>query len=57
MTRVYYKDAIAAIIWYYNKLLSFDLNRPITMENALKWREDINSKIVLPNKEPIPMIL
>jgi Ras-related protein Rab-32 len=50
MTRVYYKDAIAAI-------LCFDLSRPLSMDNVVKWSDDINSKIALPNGKPIPMIL
>lgn len=50
MTRVYYKYAIAAII-------VFDLTRPATYDAVLKWREDLNSKVVLANSEPIPVIL
>jgi len=50
MTRVYYKYAIAAVI-------VFDLSRPATFDAVLKWREDINSKVVLANNEPIPCLL
>jgi len=50
MTRVYYKYAIAAIIVY-------DLSRPATFEAVAKWREDVNSKVVLGNQEPIPVLL
>ena len=50
MTRVYYKFAIAAVV-------CFDLSRPSTLDNVKKWRDDINDKVVLPNGEPIPMIL
>eukprot|EP01112_Ceratiomyxa_fruticulosa_P012063 TRINITY_DN3320_c0_g3_i1.p1 TRINITY_DN3320_c0_g3~~TRINITY_DN3320_c0_g3_i1.p1 ORF type:complete len:228 (-),score=36.03 TRINITY_DN3320_c0_g3_i1:158-841(-) len=50
MTRVYYKYAIAAII-------VFDLSRPATFEAVTKWREDVNSKVVLGNQEPIPVLL
>merc|ERR1712137_598815 len=50
MTRVYYKYAIAAVI-------VFDVSRPATFDAVLKWREDINSKVVLANNEPIPCIL
>eukprot|EP01133_Synstelium_polycarpum_P020428 gene20428-24512_t len=50
MTRVYYKYAIAAII-------VFDLGRPTTFEAVTKWRDDINSKVVLGNQEPIPVLL
>eukprot|EP01006_Ploeotia_vitrea_P056317 TRINITY_DN68089_c10_g7_i1.p1 TRINITY_DN68089_c10_g7~~TRINITY_DN68089_c10_g7_i1.p1 ORF type:complete len:227 (+),score=28.84 TRINITY_DN68089_c10_g7_i1:25-705(+) len=50
MTRVYYKFAIAAVV-------TFDLTRMSTLDSAKKWRQDINDKVVLPNEEPIPMIL
>lgn len=50
MTRVYYKYAIAAII-------VFDLCRPATFEAVTKWRDDLNSKVVLGNQEPIPVLL
>eukprot|EP01095_Lingulamoeba_sp_RSL-Kostka_P011543 TRINITY_DN4423_c0_g1_i1.p1 TRINITY_DN4423_c0_g1~~TRINITY_DN4423_c0_g1_i1.p1 ORF type:complete len:215 (+),score=81.77 TRINITY_DN4423_c0_g1_i1:402-1046(+) len=50
MTRVYYKYAIAAVI-------VFDLSRPATFDAVTKWREDINSKVVLSNNEPIPCLL
>jgi len=50
MTRVYYKYAIAAII-------VFDVSRPATFEAVLKWRDDVNSKVVLANGQPIPCLL
>jgi len=50
MTRVYYKYAIAAII-------VFDLSRPATFEAVTKWRDDVNSKVVLANDMPIPVLL
>jgi Ras-related protein Rab-32 len=50
MTRVYYKYAIAAVIVY-------DLQRPATFDAVLKWRDDVNQKVVLANDEPIPCIL
>jgi len=50
MTRVYYKYAIAAII-------VFDLSRDATFEAITKWRDDVNSKLVLANQEPIPVLL
>lgn len=50
MTRVYYRYAIAAIV-------VFDVTRPATFEAVLKWRDDVNSKVVLPNGEQIPMLL
>jgi len=50
MTRVYYKYAIAAII-------VFDLSRLATFEAVTKWKDDVNSKVVLSNEEPIPVLL
>jgi len=50
MTSVYYKYAIAAII-------VFDLSRPATFDAVLKWRDDVNSKVVLANNDPIPALL
>eukprot|EP01065_Artemidia_motanka_P024930 TRINITY_DN29860_c0_g1_i1.p1 TRINITY_DN29860_c0_g1~~TRINITY_DN29860_c0_g1_i1.p1 ORF type:complete len:240 (+),score=72.66 TRINITY_DN29860_c0_g1_i1:55-720(+) len=50
MTRVYFKFAVAAAV-------VFDLTRPSTLESAKKWRSDINSKVALPNGEPVPMLL
>ena len=50
MTRVYYRYAIAAII-------VFDVSRPGTFDAVIKWRDDINSKVVLPNGEQIPILL
>jgi Ras-related protein Rab-32 len=50
MTRVYYKYAIAAVI-------VFDIQRPATFDAVLKWRDDVNQKVVLANDEPIPCIL
>lgn len=50
MTSVYYKYAIAAIV-------VFDLSRPATFDAVLKWRDDVNSKVVLANGQPIPAIL
>uniref|UniRef100_A0A6B2LI58 Ras-related protein Rab n=1 Tax=Arcella intermedia TaxID=1963864 RepID=A0A6B2LI58_9EUKA len=50
MTRVYYKYAIAAVVVY-------DLSRPATFEAVLKWRDDVHSKVILRNNEPVPLIL
>ncbi len=50
MTRVYYKDAVAAIIVY-------DITRQQTFEAAQKWKQDIDSKVLLPDERPIPCIL
>lgn len=50
MTRVYYKYAIAAVIVY-------DIQRVSTFEAVLKWKEDVDSKVKLPNGEKIPCLL
>ena len=50
MTRVYYKFAIAGV-------LVFDLTREATFDAVLKWREDVNSKVVLANNQNIPLLL
>lgn len=50
MTRVYYKFAIAGI-------LVFDLTREATFDAVLKWREDVNNKVVLANNQNIPLLL
>eukprot|EP01127_Copromyxa_protea_P016796 TRINITY_DN505_c2_g1_i1.p1 TRINITY_DN505_c2_g1~~TRINITY_DN505_c2_g1_i1.p1 ORF type:complete len:227 (+),score=59.02 TRINITY_DN505_c2_g1_i1:17-697(+) len=50
MTRVYYKYAIAALV-------VFDLTRPATFEAVTKWRDDVNSKVILANDQPIPLVL
>ncbi|XP_074663085.1 ras-related protein Rab-32-like [Tubulanus polymorphus] len=50
MTRVYYKYAIGAII-------VFDLSRPATFDSVIKWLNDVNSKVMLANGDPVPIIL
>lgn len=50
MTRVYYKFAIAGV-------LVFDLTREATFDAVLKWKEDVNSKVVLANNQNIPLLL
>ena len=50
MTRVYYKDARACIIM-------FDLSQRSTFLNALKWKNDLDSKCTLPDGSPVPCIL
>jgi GTPase SAR1 family protein len=47
MTKVYYRKAVGGII-------VFDLNKKVTLEYALKWKKDIDSKVELSNGEPIP---
>ncbi|CAI4229284.1 unnamed protein product [Auanema sp. JU1783] len=50
MTRVYYKDAHAAVI-------VMDSTREQTIDGALRWKTDLDQKINLTNGEPIPTIL
>ncbi|EJY57660.1 AAEL006880-PC [Aedes aegypti] len=50
MTRVYYKEAVGAFI-------VFDVTRNATFEAVIKWKQDLDSKVQLPNGKPIPCIL
>lgn len=49
MTRVYYKESVGGFI-------VFDITRPTTFENVIKWKEDLDKKVVLFDK-PIPVVL
>ncbi|KAG0329867.1 rab32, member RAS oncoprotein [Dissophora globulifera] len=50
LTRVYYKEAVAALVVY-------DVTRPKTFEAVPKWKSDLDSKVSLPGGEPIPVVL
>ena len=50
MTRVYYKEALGAIV-------VFDLSRPATYDAVVKWKRDIDEKVSLPDGTKIPVIL
>ncbi|NXD71706.1 RAB32 protein, partial [Eolophus roseicapillus] len=50
MTRVYYKEAVGAFV-------VFDVTRGSTFEAVLKWKHDLDSKVLLPNGSPIPVVL
>ncbi|KAG9069381.1 rab32, member RAS oncoprotein [Linnemannia hyalina] len=51
MARVYYKEAVAALIVY-------DVTRPKTFEAVKRWKADLDSKVTLPGTdEPIHAIL
>lgn len=50
MTRVYYKEAVGALV-------VFDVTRVSTFEAVTKWKTDIDTKVVLPDGKPIPVVL
>ncbi|GAA5799659.1 rab32, member RAS oncoprotein [Helicostylum pulchrum] len=50
MTRVYCKGAVGAFVVY-------DVTRPKTFENVIKWKVDIDSKVQLVDGGGIPTIL
>lgn len=50
MTRVYFKDALGALI-------CFDVTKLQTFEAVKKWKEDLDSKVSMPDGSPIPTVL
>lgn len=50
MTRVYYKEAVGAFI-------VFDVTRSATFDAVIKWKQDLDAKVQLPDGNPIPCIL
>ncbi|KAM3868575.1 ras-related protein Rab-38b [Diretmus argenteus] len=50
MTRVYYREAMGAFIM-------FDVTRPTTFEAVIKWKEDLDSKLMLANGQSIATVL
>jgi len=51
MTRVYYKEAVGAIV-------VFDVTRPTTLESVRKWKNDIDTKVSMPDTgDLIPTVL
>eukprot|EP01061_Rhynchopus_euleeides_P002411 TRINITY_DN11851_c0_g1_i1.p1 TRINITY_DN11851_c0_g1~~TRINITY_DN11851_c0_g1_i1.p1 ORF type:complete len:399 (+),score=204.83 TRINITY_DN11851_c0_g1_i1:386-1582(+) len=50
LTRVYYKEAAAAIV-------VFDCTQHSTLEGVEEWKRDIDEKVTLPDGRPIPCIL
>ena len=50
MTRVYYKDAVGCFI-------VFDVTRASTFEGVIRWKNDLDSKVTLPDGNPIPCVL
>lgn len=50
MTRVYYKEAVGAFI-------VFDVSRVATFDAVVKWKNDLDAKVLLPDGSAIPCIL
>ncbi|XP_006834140.1 PREDICTED: ras-related protein Rab-7L1 isoform X2 [Chrysochloris asiatica] len=50
MTRLYYRDASACVIM-------FDVTNTTTFSNSQRWKQDLDSKLTLPNGEPVPCLL
>ncbi|KAG5328001.1 RAB32 protein, partial [Acromyrmex charruanus] len=50
MTRVYYKEAVGAFI-------VFDVTRSATLDAVVKWKQDLDSKVQLPDGSSIPCVL
>ncbi|XP_015789782.1 ras-related protein Rab-32 [Tetranychus urticae] len=50
MTRVYYKDAVGALI-------CFDASKSQSFEAVKKWKEDLDTKVTMPDGSPIPAVL
>lgn len=50
MTRVYYRDAAAAFV-------VFDLTRVATLEAAIKWKNDLDQKVLTADGNPVPTML
>ena len=50
MTRVYYKEAAAALV-------VFDLTRAGTFDGVAKWKSDLDAKVTLADGRPVPAVL
>ncbi|KAM9451716.1 ras-related protein Rab-38 [Clarias gariepinus] len=50
MTRVYYREAVGALI-------VFDVTRASTFEAVPKWKDDLDTKVTLSNGKPVPAVL
>ncbi|KAF1640632.1 UNVERIFIED_CONTAM: Ras-related protein Rab-7L1, partial [Eudyptes robustus] len=50
MTRLYYREASACIIM-------FDVTNISTFSNSQKWKQDLDSKLMLPDGNPVPCLL
>ncbi|NXF11216.1 RAB7L protein, partial [Smithornis capensis] len=50
MTRLYYREASACVIM-------FDVTNISTFSNSQKWKQDLDSKLLLPDGSPVPCLL
>lgn len=50
MSRVYYKGAMGAMV-------VFDINNSHSLEAAVQWKLDLDSKVCLQSGRPIPAVL
>lgn len=50
MTRVYYREAVGALI-------VFDVTRASTFDAVPKWKDDLDTKVSLSNGKPVPAVL
>ncbi|KAG8553947.1 hypothetical protein GDO81_003613 [Engystomops pustulosus] len=50
MTRLYYREAAGAFV-------VCDLGRAVTLQSVQRWKDDLDSKVMLKNGKPIPAIL
>ncbi|XP_074781592.1 ras-related protein Rab-7L1 isoform X2 [Athene noctua] len=50
MTRLYYREASACVIM-------FDVTNISTFSNSQKWKQDLDSKLMLPDGNPVPCLL
>lgn len=50
MTRLYYREASACVIM-------FDVTNVSTFSNSQKWKQDLDSKLTLPDGSPVPCLL
>eukprot|EP01062_Namystynia_karyoxenos_P031466 TRINITY_DN23355_c0_g1_i1.p1 TRINITY_DN23355_c0_g1~~TRINITY_DN23355_c0_g1_i1.p1 ORF type:complete len:259 (+),score=89.67 TRINITY_DN23355_c0_g1_i1:106-777(+) len=50
LTRVYYKEAVGAVIVY-------DISNDSTLESAKQWKTDMDHKVLLPDGSTIPCVL
>ncbi|RXM95746.1 Ras-related protein Rab-7L1 [Acipenser ruthenus] len=50
MTRIYYKEASGCFI-------VFDVMNPTTLNNSLKWKQDLDSKVMRADGSPVPCML